>query len=148
MTIHFLSLHFIGQQVMLIHSIWQQVQTKHTKYHTTSSSYLDEFQAKVFWALISVASLEHCKKITKSVWHLITWILSHLFFGCFWSQAKVFWVLISVASLEHCNEVSAEFFCPVKMCFEFAREANFRWIKTVYLLPWWFGDKMCSKDYF
>ena len=41
---------------------------------------------------------------------------------------KEFWVLISVASLEHCNEVSAEFFCPVKMCFEFAREANFRWI--------------------
>ena len=58
----------------------------------------------------------------------IIWIFSHLFFGCFWSQAKVFWALISVASLEHCNEVSAEFFCPVKMCFEFAREANFRWI--------------------
>jgi len=31
-----------------------------------------------------------------------------------------------VASLENCNETSAEFFCPVKMCFEFACEANFR----------------------
>ena len=31
-----------------------------------------------------------------------------------------------VASLEHFNEVSADFFCPVKKCFEFACEANFR----------------------
>ncbi len=31
-----------------------------------------------------------------------------------------------VASLENSNEVSADFFCPVKMCFEFAVEANFR----------------------
>ena len=31
-----------------------------------------------------------------------------------------------VASLENSNEVSADFFCPVKMCFEFACEANFR----------------------
>jgi hypothetical protein len=31
-----------------------------------------------------------------------------------------------VASLENCNEMSAEFFCPVKMCFEFACEASFR----------------------
>ena len=33
---------------------------------------------------------------------------------------------LTVASLENCNETSAEFFCPVKMCFEFACEANFR----------------------
>ena len=31
-----------------------------------------------------------------------------------------------VASLENSNEVSSDFFCPVKMCFEFACEANFR----------------------
>ena len=31
-----------------------------------------------------------------------------------------------VASLENLNEVSADFFCPVKKCFEFACEANFR----------------------
>ena len=31
-----------------------------------------------------------------------------------------------MASLENCNETSAEFFCPVKMCFEFSCEANFR----------------------
>ena len=31
-----------------------------------------------------------------------------------------------VASLENCNEGSSDFFCPVKMCFEFACEANFR----------------------
>merc|ERR1719233_1167236 len=31
-----------------------------------------------------------------------------------------------VASLENLNEVSADFFCPIKKCFEFACEANFR----------------------
>ena len=31
-----------------------------------------------------------------------------------------------VASLENAAEMSSEFFCPVKMCFEFAVEANFR----------------------
>ena len=31
-----------------------------------------------------------------------------------------------VASLENLNEVSADFFCPVKKCFEYACEANFR----------------------
>ena len=31
-----------------------------------------------------------------------------------------------VASLENLNEVSADFFCPIKKCFEFASEANFR----------------------
>ena len=31
-----------------------------------------------------------------------------------------------VASLENLNEVSADFFCPVKKCFEFSCEANFR----------------------
>ena len=31
-----------------------------------------------------------------------------------------------MASLENLNEVSADFFCPVKKCFEFACEANFR----------------------
>ena len=31
-----------------------------------------------------------------------------------------------VASLENSNEVSSDFFCPVKTCFEFACEANFR----------------------
>ena len=31
-----------------------------------------------------------------------------------------------IASLENSNEVSADFFCPVKKCFEFACEANFR----------------------
>ena len=31
-----------------------------------------------------------------------------------------------VASLENSSEGSAAFFCPVKMCFEFAVEANFR----------------------
>ena len=31
-----------------------------------------------------------------------------------------------VASLENMNEVSADFFCPVKKCFEFACEANFK----------------------
>ena len=31
-----------------------------------------------------------------------------------------------VASLEILNEVSADFFCPIKKCFEFACEANFR----------------------
>ena len=38
--------------------------------------------------------------------------------------------LVAVASLENCNETSAEFFCPVKMCFEFACEANFRLTNT------------------
>ena len=31
-----------------------------------------------------------------------------------------------VASLENMNEVSADFFCPVKKCFEFACEASFK----------------------
>ena len=31
-----------------------------------------------------------------------------------------------VAALENLNEVSADFFCPIKKCFEFACEANFR----------------------
>ena len=31
-----------------------------------------------------------------------------------------------MASLENMNEVSADFFCPVKKCFEFACEASFK----------------------
>ena len=31
-----------------------------------------------------------------------------------------------VASLDNLNEVRADFFCPIKNCFEFANEANFR----------------------
>ena len=31
-----------------------------------------------------------------------------------------------VASLENLNEEGTDFFCPVKKCFEFACEANFR----------------------
>lgn len=31
-----------------------------------------------------------------------------------------------VASLENLNEEGTDFFCPIKKCFEFACEANFR----------------------
>ena len=63
---------------------------------------------------------------------LITWQVESSKKHRRWSKnQKIFFQAIAspayiVASLENMNEVSADFFCPVKKCFEFACEASFK----------------------
>ena len=63
---------------------------------------------------------------------LITWQVESSKKHIRWSKKqKIFFQAIAspayiVASLENMNEVSADFFCPVKKCFEFACEASFK----------------------
>ena len=111
----------------LLRFIWQQVWTNVS---LQSHSYFELAHFSVglshtFYVASIVASLALNLYVQGS---LVGYFWQPRFWLFLVRTVQLFWVLISVASLEHCNEVSAEFFCPVKMCFEFAREANFRWI--------------------